>query len=209
MTGRRFRRSKGLDVMGAQLSRLPGEFEGYVGPQGDPRRAELLGQLRIDWAFIAAYWAIFAASSGLLAARDFSAAVWLGVFAAECGTAAAVLDVSENVQTLRLLEATALDGTETQLVMRRMRHASLAKWFFAFFTTGLLSSNFLERSAWWDILIGSLYALAAALGLMSALAAAARPSGIPARIRTNMLRGSFVLMGLSLSIGLPFAAALL
>jgi hypothetical protein len=194
--------------MSAQLSRSSVEFENYVGGPGDPRRADLAAQLRIDFAFIAAYWAVFAATSGLLAARDFSAAVWLGVVAAECGTVAALLDVAENIQTLRLAGSGAATGDQAAAVVRRMRETSLAKWFFAFLTTGLLSSIFLERARWWDLFIGSLYLLAALLGLTSVLAAAIRPLLIPRRIVTNLLRLSFVLMALSLAVGLPFAAAL-
>jgi hypothetical protein len=194
--------------MSAQLSSSPGEFEGYVGGLGDSRRADLVAQLRIDFAFIAAYWALFAATSGLLAARQFSAAVWLGVVAAECGTVTALFDVAENVQTLRLAGSGAAAEDEAAAVVRGMRRSALAKWLFAFLTTGLLSSIFLEQASWWDLLIGSLYLLAAFLGVTGVLTAAIRPSRIPRGVITNLLRLSFVLMALSLAVGLPFAAAL-
>jgi hypothetical protein len=194
--------------MSAQLSSSPVEFEGYVGGLGDSRRADLVAQLRIDFAFIAAYWAVFAATSGLLAARQFSAAVWLGVVAAECGTITALFDVAENVQTLRLAGSGAAAGAEAAAVVRGMRKSALAKWIFAFLTTGLLSSIFLEQARWWDLLIGSLYLLAAFLGVTGVFTAAIRPSRIPRRVITNLLRFSFLLMALSLAVGLPFAAAL-
>jgi hypothetical protein len=194
--------------MSAQLSSSPVEFEGYVGGPGDSRRADLVAQLRIDFAFIAAYWTVFSATSGLLAARQFSAAVWLGVVAAECGTVTALFDVAENVQTLRLAGSGAAARAEAAAVVRGMRKSALAKWLFAFLTTGLLSSIFLEQASWWDLLIGSLYLLAAFLGVTGVLAAAIRPSRIPPRIITNLLRLAFVLMALSLAVGLPFAAAL-
>src|SRR5438874_6526792 len=124
--------------MRAQLARSFAEFEAVVGGPGDRRREELRTQLQIDFAFIAAYWAVFAAMSGLLAARDFSAAVWVGVVAGECATLAAVLDVAENVHTLRLLRAGS-PGGELDSVVRMMRGASLAKWCLAFAATGLLS----------------------------------------------------------------------
>jgi hypothetical protein len=199
---------KAVDVMGAQLSRTPAEFESYVGGPGGRRRSHLVDQLRIDFGFILAYWAVFAATSGLLAARQFSAAVWLGVVAAECGTVAALLDVAENVQTLRLAGSGAPAEDEAAAVVRGMRKRALGKWFFAFLTTGLLSSIFLEQASWWDLLIGSLYLLAAFLGVTGVLAAAIRPSRIPRGVITNLLRLSFVLMALSLAVGLPFAAAL-
>jgi hypothetical protein len=60
------------------------------------------------------------------------------------------------------------------VVVRTMRRTSLAKWLFAFLTAGLLSSIFLERTTWWDLLIGSVYAFAATLGMASVLAIAAR-----------------------------------
>jgi hypothetical protein len=131
-----------VNVMRAQLARSVGEFETVVGGMGDRRREELRTQLQLDFAFIAAYWIVFAVTSGLLAARDFSAAVWVGVVAGECATIAALLDVSENLQTLRLLRADPSDDPGS--VVRMMRGASLAKWFSGFAATGLLSVLFLQ-----------------------------------------------------------------
>jgi hypothetical protein len=195
--------------MRAQLARSFAEFEAAVGGEGDHRREELRTQLQLDFAFIAAYWLVFAATSGLLVARDFSWAVWLGVIAGECATVAALLDVAENLQTLRLLRADSSAGGGLDSVVRMMRGASLAKWFFAFATTGLLSVLFLQQGSWWHRLIGSSYALAAAVGIatLAAELAFTRRRVDPAPLR-NALRASFAVMALSLAVGLPFAAAL-
>jgi hypothetical protein len=200
------RRSR-VNAMQAQLARSVAEFEAAVGGPSDPRREELRTALQLDFAFIAAYWVVYAATSGLLAARDFSAAVWLGVIAGECATVAALLDVAENLQTLRLLRSGPSDDASS--VVRMMRTASLAKWFFAFTTTGLLSVLFLQQGSWWHRLIGSSYALAAAGGIATLVSELASTGRRVDQARPhNALRAAFLLMALSLAIGLPFAAAL-
>jgi hypothetical protein len=195
--------------MGAQLARSFAEFEAAVGGPGDRRREELRTQLQVDFAFIAAYWLVFAATSGLLAARDFSAAVWLGVVAGECATVAALLDVAENVQTLRLLRAGSAQGCELDSLVRIMRAASLAKWLFAFSATGLLSTLFLQQGSWSHRLIGGSYALAATVGIATVIGElASRRRRVRPVLLSNALRAAFALMALSQAVGLPFAAAL-
>jgi hypothetical protein len=195
--------------MQAQLARSMAEFEAAVGRPGDPRREELRTELALDFGFIAAYWVVYAATSGLLAARDFSAAVWLGVVAGECATVAALLDVAENLQTLRLLRADVADGDDLGPLVRMMRGASLAKWFFTFAATGLLSTLFLQQGSWWHRLIGSSYVLAAAGGIATLVGELAFTRRRVDQARPhNALRAAFLLTALSLAIGLPFAAAL-
>jgi hypothetical protein len=202
------RRSR-VNAMQAQLARSVAEFEAAVGRPGDPRREGLRTELQLDFAFIGAYWVVYATTSGLLAARDFSAAVWLGVIAGECATVAALLDVAENLQTLRLLRAGVADDGELGSVVRMMRGASLAKWFFAFAATGLLSTLFLQQGGLWHRLIGGSYALAAAGGIATVVAELAFTKRRIGQARShNALRAAFLLMALSLATGLPFAAAL-
>jgi hypothetical protein len=192
--------------MAALLARSAEEFETEVGPLADPRRGELRFQLHFDFGFIVAYWAVFSALSGLLAAQDFPAAIWLGVVAAECATFGAFLDVVENVQAMRVLDA--VDARETGPLVPRMRSYSLAKWLFAFTATGLLSATFLARAAWWELLIGSLFALAAGLGIVCvAVLFALRRPGVGQRVPTTLLKFAFMLMGAMILVGLPLAAS--
>jgi hypothetical protein len=195
-----------MNVMAALLARSTEEFRAEVGDPGDPRRGELRFQLHFDFGFIVAYWAVFSAMSGLLAVQDFPAAIWLGVVAAECATLCALLDVVENVQAMRVLDAASSD--EAARLIPRMRRYSLAKWLFAFTATGILSATFLSRSAWGELLIGALFALAAGLGIACvAVLVALRGSKAEQRVPAVVLRFAFALMGLVILIGLPFAAS--
>jgi hypothetical protein len=195
-------------VMRVHLVHTVDEFEAAIGPPGDPRRDSLRSQLLIDFAFIGAYWTIFATMSALLAVRDFSEAAWLGAIAGECGTVAALLDVSENVNTLRLLGATESGPQNETQHVRNMRRSSLTKWFFAFVTTGFLSIMFFQRGGWFDVL-GAAFALTALLGIVTVAG-----NAFEARLKIGpgvldvMLRGSFLLMVVVLAVGLPLAAAI-
>jgi hypothetical protein len=192
-----------LNVMRAQLARTPADFQNAVGDEGDPRRDELRTQLQIDFAFIAAYWLVFATMSGLLATRDFAAAVWLGAITGEVATVAALLDVAENVQTLRVVRL----QPPAESLVRNMRATSLAKWLAAFCASGLLSPLFLQQQNWWHRSVGIGYALAAAVGIVAAIGGLASRRGRDPRVVQTGLRAAFLLLVVSQVVGVPVAAA--
>jgi len=193
--------------MRAQLARSPAEFEAAVGRDGDPRRDELRTQLQIDFAFIAAYWLVFATMSGLLATRDFAAAVYLGAVTGEVATVAALLDVAENVQTLRVLRLRPPDDDRGTSLVRLMRATSLAKWLAAFGAGGLLSPLFLQQDDWWHRTIGIGYALAGAAGIVAVIGELLSGGRRGPRIVQSGLRAAFLLLVVSQIVGVPVAAA--
>lgn len=185
------------------LARSVREFEAQTAGRHDAIRTGL----HLDFAFIAAYWLIYATTSALFATRTFSGADWLGAVAGELATIGALADVSENVNTLRLLER--IEGTEGDdeptSVARRMRRSSLLKWTALFAATGVLSTMFFERGGWTCVL-GGLYAGAALLGLVAILADGFRLP-IDERWLGLGLRFAFFLQCVALPVGLAVAAS--
>jgi hypothetical protein len=191
--------------MRAQFARSWADFERAVGGPGDARREEARAALLADFGFIVGYWAVFAALSGLLAARGFSAAVWLGAIAGEVATITAVLDVVENVETLRVLR---LQSGADPWRGRRMRGASLAKWFCAFLTGAFLSVIFLQHGGW-QVVIGVALLLAGALGMVAVVAnVAGANQGADPALLDRALALSFAVLGVAVLVGLPVAAAM-
>jgi hypothetical protein len=186
-----------------QLARSVDAFESQVRGRHDAVRASL----RTDFAFIIGYWSVFAATSALFAMRGFRAADWLGAVAGELATIGALADVSENIYTLRLLlriESTSGDD-EPDSVARLMRLSSLFKWGSLFAAIGLLSVMFFERGGW-NVILGVVYALPAAIGLATIAAEAGRLKIAEASLE-RLLRAGFVGNGIALLVGLPIAAS--
>jgi hypothetical protein len=196
-------RSLRSNMLRISLARSVQEFEAQTAGRHDAIRTGL----HLDFAFVAAYWLIYATTSALFATRTFSGADWLGAVAGELATIGALSDVSENVNTLRLLER--IEGTEGDdeptSVARTMRRSSLLKWTALFAATGVLSTMFFERGGW-NCVLGGLYAGAALLGLVTILADAFRLS-IEDRWLGLGLRFAFFLQCIALPAGLAVAAS--
>jgi hypothetical protein len=190
-------------MLRVSLAQSVEEFETQV--QG--RRSALQLNLRIDFAFIAGYWLVFATMSALFALRGFRGADWLGAIAGELATIGALADVSENVFTLRLLrrsEGTPGDDQPAKLATS-MRRSSLVKWSFLFAAVGLLSVMFFQRGGA-NIVLGAVYAATAILGLATIAADAGRLK-IDDLWLERMLRVAFLGNCIVLLVGLPVAAA--
>jgi hypothetical protein len=190
-------------MLRVSLARSVDEFQALTAARHDEIRTEL----HLDFAFIAAYWLIYATTCALFATRTFSGAAWLGVVAGELATVGALADVSENVNTLRLLER--IQGTQGDdqpaSIARTMRRSSLVKWAALFAATGVLSTMFFERGGW-SCLLGGLYAVAAAVGLVTILADGFRLS-VDERWLGIGLRCAFLLQCIALPVGLAVAAS--
>ncbi len=191
-----------VDVVAAELARSKRQFEAVVGPADDPRRGKLREVLGFDFfIFIPLYVLVFIASSVLLALRDFPAAVWLALGAGACAVGTALFDVMENLRTVRLLRGSAAETPIEDLLVSKMRRASLAKWFLAFLTTALLSAAFLQRGGWWYA-VGAMYLASATMGVAAVLLNLGRHS------RPSAIRYAFRGMGFALILGLVFAVVL-
>jgi hypothetical protein len=190
-------------MLNVSLARSVTEFEARTAGRHD----EIRTALRIDFAFILAYWLVYATTSALFATRGFWGADWLGVVAGVLATAGALADVSENVHTLRLLDRT--EGTngddDPASVARAMRRSSLAKWTVLFAATGLLSAMFFVRGGW-TCLVGALYIVPAGVGLVAILADTFRLP-VADRWLGLGLRGAFLLQCIALPVGLAVAAS--
>ena len=190
-------------MLQVSLARSVEEFEAQTAGRHDAIRTEL----HLDFAFIGAYWLIYATTCALFATRTFAGADWLGVVAGVLATIGALADVSENVNTLRLLDR--VEGTqgddEPASVARAMRRSSLAKWTALFAATGVLSTMFFERGGW-SCVLGGVYAGAALLGLVTVLADAFRLP-VDDRWLGLGLRCAFLLQCIVLPVGLAVAAS--
>jgi hypothetical protein len=186
-----------------ELARSVEQFENQVRGRCEAVRASL----QIDFAFIAAYWLVFATMGAFLGSRGFWGADWLGGIVGELATVAAVADAGENVYALHLLRRTeGLPGDESPgSVATWMRRSSLIKWTSVFAASGLLSIMFFQRGGWNSVL-GVAYVLAAALGLATVTAEATRLA-IGDLWLEWMLRTAFFGVGLALVLGLPVAAS--
>jgi hypothetical protein len=190
-------------MLSVSLARSVTEFEARSAGRHD----EIRTGLRIDFAFILGYWLVYATTSALFATRGFWGADWLGVVAGVLATGGALADVSENVHTLRLLDR--IEGTsgddDPASVAKAMRRSSLAKWTALFAATGLLSTMFFVRGGW-TCLVGALYAVPAAVGLLVILADAFRLP-VADRWLGLGLRCAFSLQCIALPVGLAVAAS--
>lgn len=191
-----------VDVIAAELARSKRQFEAVVGDADDPRRDKLRRVLDLDsYVFIPVYSVVFIASSVLLGRRYFSAALWLALGAGASGIGTALFDVAENVRTLRVLRGAPGEASTADVLVAKMRLASLAKWFLAFVTTGLLSASFLQRGSWWYVVAG-VYLASATLGMVAVLLNLGRQS------RPRAIQYAFYGMGFALALGLAFAVVL-
>jgi hypothetical protein len=195
--------SRPSNMLRVSLARSVAEFEAETAG----RRDEIRTGLHVDFAFIAAYWLIYATTSALFATRAFWGADWLAVIAGVLATIGALADVSENVNTLRLLgrvEGTSGDDDPAS-VARAMRRSSLLKWAALFAATGLLSTMFFERGGW-SCVLGGVYVVAAVLGLATVLA-----DGFQLPVADRWLgiglRCAFSVQCIALSVGLAVAAS--
>ncbi|MFQ5684305.1 MAG: hypothetical protein ACE5HC_13675 [Candidatus Binatia bacterium] len=134
-----------------------------VGDLGDENREKVRGSLHADFFLIAAYWLLFGSMGFLLARRPEKWAMWLAIAAGICITAAASLDIVENLRTLRVLDLPLAKTTDD--MARMIRSAALLKWGLLFVTFALLAPAFFQGWTWQGA-IGPLFLIAAGCGLV-------------------------------------------
>lgn len=124
-----------------QLATEPEKARNLIPKENDPRRAVLHRLIKLDFAFIGAYWFAFGALAIFLSHRG-GIFVVLAAAAMLLGTTAALLDLLENFRTLGVLSLHRESDQVRREVLDNLRTASLAKWNFAFLTTAALSALF-------------------------------------------------------------------
>ena len=142
-------------VVALQMARNVDEVDAVLGDAPSPDREAMRIKQYIDFAFIAAYAALYIALAMMFRTR-------LAVLAAICGTAAAVFDLLENSAILRILDV-PLHST-TQAMIDAIRHSGLAKWTLAFVASALFAALFWRSRRWAMRAIAALNFAAAALG---------------------------------------------
>lgn len=166
-----FRGAATAGLMELQLATDPEEARNVIPKQDAPRRKVLLRLIKLDFAFIAAYWFAFGALAILLSHRG---GIFVAVAAAALmlGTTAALLDLLENVRTLGVLSLHRESDQVRREVLDNLRTTALAKWNFGFLTTAALSALF------WGIhpiaFLGAFLLLVALLGLYAVRTAGPR-----------------------------------
>jgi hypothetical protein len=173
-------------LMDLQLATDPEAARAGIPKGDDPRREVLQRVLRIDFAFIVAYWFALGALAILLAQRG-DLFIPLGAVAMVLVTGSALLDAVENVRTLGMLSLTRGQDQLRPEVLDGVRSASLSKWALGFLATAALSALF--WSVHWIMFLAILLLAAAILGLYAVKAA-----------RPRLIVAGFALQGLALVI---------
>lgn len=136
------------------------EVDDILGEAPSPDREVMRFKQYIDFAFIAAYAALFLILAALLLREeDWRRAA--GMAAAICAIGTAVFDVLENITILRVLDVPL--HLTTASMINSIRSASAAKWALAAITLSLLSILFLGSNGWLARVIGGLFILSAAM----------------------------------------------
>ena len=144
-----------------QLGTNPSAVQALLRDQIVVRAARLA--LRIDYFFLAAYWAAFVTLAVLVFHRGatwtvLAVATWLAA------TATAALDVTENLRTTAILDLDRRGEQLTQAPLDALRHVSLAKWAASAVTVALLSAVY-ARHGWWSLPAIAAFLLVASIGL--------------------------------------------
>jgi hypothetical protein len=134
--------TKGARLTDIQLGTDPQHVQHLV--SGDAVRTAANRAIAVDYFFLAAYWAAFVALATLLGRRG---GAWLGiaVLATATATAAATLDIIENVRTSNVLALYQPGDRLGTKQLDALRHVSLLKWGASATTVTLLAGLFAQR----------------------------------------------------------------
>jgi hypothetical protein len=134
--------TKGARLTDIQLGTDPQHVQHLV--SGDAVRTAANRAIAVDYFFLAAYWAAFVALATLLGRRG---GAWLGiaVLATATATAAATLDIIENVRTSNVLALYQPGDRLGAKQLDALRHVSLLKWGASATTVTLLAGLFAQR----------------------------------------------------------------
>ena len=142
-------------MIALQMARDIGDVDDILEDAPSPDREVMRLKQYIDFAFIASYVALLWMMGRALAQRSR----W-GYVLALCGIAVAVPNLIENLEILRLIPLELRDTP--QVLIDRIRHASVAKWSAASLAMVILGIFFLDAKRWSLRLLGAADVLAGA-----------------------------------------------
>jgi hypothetical protein len=143
-----------------QVARSLGEIDDILGNAPSPDREVMRFKQYIDFAFIAAYTALFLTLAAMLM-RDGGWGRLAGAAAVICAVATGVFNVLQDVAILSILDI-PLDALPSAAI-NAIRSAAAAKWALAAVTEAFLSGLFLKQRGWLGRATGALLLLSAAL----------------------------------------------
>ena len=153
-----------------QVARSLGEIDDILGNAPSPDREAMRFKQYIDFAYIAAYTALFLTLAAMLM-REGGWGRLAGAAAMVCAVATGVFNVLQDVAILRILDI-PLDALPSAAI-NAIRSAAAAKWALAAVTETFLSGLFLKQSGqplpgggikkWLSRATGALLLLSAAL----------------------------------------------
>jgi hypothetical protein len=146
-------------VLALEVARNVAEVDAILSDAPSPDREAMRIKQYADFGFICAYASLYVVMSLLLMPQGRA----IAILAAVLGVIAAILDVIENLDILRVVD-TDLAHT-TQAMIDAVRYPSLAKWGLASIALGLLAILFLRVPRIGPRIVGALYLTAALLGL--------------------------------------------
>jgi hypothetical protein len=142
-----------------QVARSPGEIDDILGNAPSPDREAMRFKQYIDFAFIAAYTALFL-TLALMLMREGGWGRLAGAAAMVCAVATGVFNVLQDVAILGILDI-PLDALPSAAI-NAIRSAAAAKWALAAVTEAFLSGLFLKQRGWLSRATGALLLLSAA-----------------------------------------------
>ncbi len=171
-------------VVALQMARNVNEVDAILSEAPSPDREAMRIKQYLDFVFIPCYAALFIALAWMFGTRAAK-------IAGACGVLAAVTDIFENLGILHVVN-TPLAWT-TQAMVDAIRVPSLIKWTLTWIALAIFAWLFLKGAGWLRRSIGTLDAIAAALGFVGLFDNAILVwAGVP------------MLVGLVGLVGLPF-----
>lgn len=132
-------------VLALELVTKPAQVAMIAGELGDPRRAVLETNTRVDFAFLAGYGLLFALVGWSYARMGTTRARVRGFVAIGTGVAAAAADAVENLGILEVLAKPLSSLSPEDLAA--IREPSMMKWALVFLTAGVASAAFRRPDA--------------------------------------------------------------
>jgi hypothetical protein len=146
-------------VLAMEVARNVAEVDAILSDSPSADREAMRIKQYADFGFISGYACLFVVTGILLIPQGRT----IAILAVVLGVLAAIFDVVENLGILRVVN-TDLEHT-TQAMIDAVRYPSLAKWTLASLALGLLAILFLRIKRAGPRIVGTLYLIAALLGL--------------------------------------------
>ena len=155
-------------VLALQMAHDLRDVDAVLGEAPSADREVMRTKQYEDFGFIGGYACLYLALSWLLArtySRTGRVAFVLAVVAALSGTAAAALDIIENLAILRIVDVKL--AATGQSMIDAIHYAAMYKWACGFIALGLLSTYFLWDRRRTAKVVGAIDAAACILGLIA------------------------------------------